>query len=169
MTLKPDTYCSPMKELLRETVFGRLVHLTTGGKLFGYDEESDALAIQKRQSIDNQSPTILLNHHGEHFGPKGNKILGTEESPDAHQGSSIPSDLEKGNNYLLVRGTPNDSHNPRNWSTPKNVFVTFQMCLLTTSIYVGSAIYIAGLPGLESKFHISTVKSLLGLTLFMIG
>lgn len=31
-----------------------------------------------------------------------------------------------------------------NWSTTKKVFVTFEICLLTFSVYIGSAIYSAG-------------------------
>lgn len=51
----------------------------------------------------------------------------------------------------------------------KKVFVTFQICLLTTSVYIGSAIYTAGIEGIQEKFHVSQVAALLGLTLFVIG
>lgn len=52
----------------------------------------------------------------------------------------------------------------------KKFFVTFQLCLLTTSVYIGSAIYTAGLVGPGSvveQFKVSPVVALLGLSLFV--
>lgn len=51
----------------------------------------------------------------------------------------------------------------------KKVFVTFQICLLTASIYIGSAIYTAGLTDVMQVFGVSQVAALLGLTLFVAG
>jgi len=51
----------------------------------------------------------------------------------------------------------------------KKFFVTFQICLLTTSVYIGSAIYTAGIVEIEQQFAVSQVKALLGLTLFICG
>jgi DHA1 family multidrug resistance protein-like MFS transporter len=45
----------------------------------------------------------------------------------------------------------------------------FQTCLLTFTIYVGSAIYTAGIPSISSEFHVSTVAATVGLTLFVAG
>lgn len=58
---------------------------------------------------------------------------------------------------------------PRNWSLGKKVFVTFQICLLTTSVYIGSAIYTAGLVDVTLDFGVSETVALLGLTLFVLG
>jgi MFS transporter, DHA1 family, multidrug resistance protein len=52
---------------------------------------------------------------------------------------------------------------------PKKFFVTFQICFLTLSVYIGSAIYTAGLEGVMEQFHVSQVAALLGLTLFVLG
>lgn len=51
----------------------------------------------------------------------------------------------------------------------KKFFVTFEVCLLTFSIYIGSAIYSAGLLDIEQKFGVSQVAAILGLTLFVAG
>lgn len=56
-----------------------------------------------------------------------------------------------------------------NWSTGKKVFVTFQICLLTTSIYLGSSIYTPAIPSVSQSFGVSTVAATLGLTLFVLG
>ena len=45
----------------------------------------------------------------------------------------------------------------------------FQTCLLTFAVYLGSAIYTAGIPGVTSEFHVSNVAALVGLTTFVAG
>ena len=45
----------------------------------------------------------------------------------------------------------------------------FQMCLLTFTVYVGSAIYTAGIPSVSEEFHVSTVGATIGLTAFVAG
>lgn len=148
-----------MKDLFRESTFGRLVRLISRGKLFAYEEELNPLFLNKYQPNDSgtSSTSTSLPIDSKHTQPNGG-----QEIP-------IRLDQEKGSDHLLVDWAPDDPQNPRNWSTPKKLFVTFQICLLTTSVYIGSAIYTAGLEGVEAQFHISPVKALLGLTLFVIG
>jgi DHA1 family multidrug resistance protein-like MFS transporter len=43
------------------------------------------------------------------------------------------------------------------------------ICLLTFSVYIGSAIYSADLTGIEERFGVSEVAGTLGLTLFVAG
>jgi MFS transporter, DHA1 family, multidrug resistance protein len=56
-----------------------------------------------------------------------------------------------------------------NWSQAKKFFVTFEICLLTTSVYIGSAIYSAGIQGVMKDFGVSQVAATLGLCLFVAG
>lgn len=56
-----------------------------------------------------------------------------------------------------------------NWSRPKKCFVTFAICLLTFSVYIGSAIYSAGITDVTRVFGVSQVAATLGLTLFVAG
>ena len=44
-----------------------------------------------------------------------------------------------------------DAANPQNWSFGKKLFVTGQVCFLTFTIYIGSAIYSAGELGVEDE------------------
>ena len=52
---------------------------------------------------------------------------------------------------------------------PKKFFVTFQICFLTTSVYIGSSIYTAGTTDVMKQFQVSETIAILGLTLFVIG
>jgi DHA1 family multidrug resistance protein-like MFS transporter len=56
-----------------------------------------------------------------------------------------------------------------NWSRGKRFFVTFEICLLTFSVYIGSAIYTAGVQDVQEVFHVSQVAATLGLALFVAG
>lgn len=50
------------------------------------------------------------------------------------------------------------------WSRGKKFFVTAEICLLTTSVYIGSAIYTPGIEEITHVFGVSQVKATLGLT-----
>jgi len=56
-----------------------------------------------------------------------------------------------------------------NWSTGKKILVTGLICLLTFSVYIGSAIYSAGIVEITEVFGVSQVVATLGLTLFVAG
>ncbi|RAK75310.1 MFS general substrate transporter, partial [Aspergillus fijiensis CBS 313.89] len=58
--------------------------------------------------------------------------------------------------------------NPQNWSLGKKLLVSSLTWLLTFAIYIGSAIYSPGIPGVAGEFGVSTVASTLGLTLFVL-
>lgn len=47
--------------------------------------------------------------------------------------------------------------------------MTFQICLLTTSVYIGSSIYSAGTDSVVETFGVSRVAATLGLSLFVAG
>ena len=54
------------------------------------------------------------------------------------------------------------------WSFAKRCFVTFDICFLTFSIYIGSAIYSPGTDLIAQQFGISDVAATLGLSLFVL-
>lgn len=56
-----------------------------------------------------------------------------------------------------------------NWSMGKKFLVTFLICFLTFSVYIGSAIYSAGTVEITQVFGVSQVAATLGLTLFVAG
>lgn len=101
-----------MKDLFRETTFGTAVRLLSGGKYLAHDEILYPEAIQ-----------------GYHAGKSA-----ISSTSGINMGIA---DAEKGTDVQLVEWVIDDPHNPRNWSTPKKLFVTFQVCLLTTSVYIG--------------------------------
>lgn len=70
---------------------------------------------------------------------------------------------------IVIDWVENDPDNPQNWSSSKKAAVSAQICLLTTSVYIGAAIYTLCYNDVSEKFHVSQVAAILGLSLFIIG
>ena len=123
-------------------------HGTVGEESLVSDEEK----LQNSEpSLQETSPTRLEN-------VRTTNAIGQEVDP------------EKGRDVNIIEWfRHNDPENPMNWSLLKKVIVTFEICLLTFSVYIGGAIYSAGTEGVMIDFHVSQVKATLGLTLFVAG
>lgn len=95
---------------------------------------------------------------------------GGEEIDLVNNLSVIRIDPEIGRDAHIVDWYgPDDPENPQHWSTVKKIWVTFEICLLTFSVYIGSAIYTPSILGVSETFGVSHVAATLGLTLFVLG
>ncbi|KAI6837746.1 multidrug resistance protein-like protein [Hortaea werneckii] len=129
-----------MAELFEDTTFGQILRWASGGRLFAHRDDWDK---------------ELREHY----------IVGSQEK---QRRSS--DELEKGReDYVLIDFLDDDPKNPRNWTVAKKAFVTFNICLLTFSIYIGSAIYTSGLRDIIQEFAVSQTVATLGLTLYVLG
>lgn len=180
-----------MSELIRDTVLGHFLRLVTGKKVLLYEEEKNPELwkryIQKEKSAnvamhgqpqppedeqEKQEDSEGVNQQNERDrSPSGSTSSASTVDNDAQDlrlGKKV--DQEKGKDVLIVDWWgPDDSENPMNWSRPKRFWVTFCICFLTFSVYIGSAIYSAGIMGVMETFGVSQVAATLGLTLFVAG
>lgn len=78
-------------------------------------------------------------------------------------------DQEVRSRLCCIHNEANALKNPQNWPIWKKLFVTFEICLLTFSVYIGSAIFTPGIPTVMQDFGVSQVAATLGLTLFVGG
>jgi DHA1 family multidrug resistance protein-like MFS transporter len=136
--------------------------------VFRHPEEKEVPTIWQGKLSSQTSPRdsaqSTLNNVPRH------DVSSVHSGTTAHGEPPRKVDAEKGNDTLLVDWYgPTDPDNPLNWSSGKKAWVMFQTCLLTFTIYVGSAIYTAGIPSISAEFHVSTVAATLGLTLFVAG
>lgn len=149
-----------MKELFRDTAFGQILRFLSAGKILPFPDQYDSNTLEKYMSTASR-PAVLPNVPGP-----------DSASTSSNERDSIDmiKDAEKGvPDYELIDWLPNDPENPQNWSLGKKLFVSFEICLLTLSVYIGSAIYTTGLAGVEEHFHVSSTVALLGLTMFVLG
>ncbi|KAG4411085.1 hypothetical protein IFR04_015784 [Cadophora malorum] len=137
------------------------------------DSESPERGIwQKDEESENragQNQAVL----GQNGGPRNSsetRLGSLDNGQQRNEINCVPVDPEKGRDVSVVTWYgENDPENPLNWSTPKKFFVTGMICLLTFSVYIGSAIYSAGTQEITQVFGVSTVAATLGLTLFVAG
>ncbi|KAG8533467.1 uncharacterized protein KY384_002250 [Bacidia gigantensis] len=188
-----------MTELIRDTVFGHLVRLVTRNRMLQYMEEKDPSLWKQYLDRDQTRNMALFGHpqltteeqeqQKEKESPETPSTASdstlpetpTERQPHRHQMHSTLTaqrvDTEKGRDLSMVSwwgdNDPevhaNSPQMPMNWSTFKKVLVTSEICLLTTSVYIGSAIYTAGTESVVKTFGVSEVAATLGLTLFVAG
>ena len=176
-----------MTELIRDTVFGHLLRWVSRGTVLSHPEDLDPSIWRK---YVHEEKTARMAHHG-HTGESDSlQEQPSQEQPSQdrhHSGVSdetsrtrnednhitndmgMKVDAEMGKDLDVIHFEENDPENPLNWSSLKKVIVTAEICLLTTSVYIGSAIYTAGELGVVSQFGVSRVAATLGLTLFVAG
>lgn len=175
-----------MSELIRDTVFGHFLRYISKGKLLTREEDRNPSVWQKFIDKEKSGRMAHHGHTGEEEEEKEEEASGgapssaTPNSSDTgidgrqngtrNEVSGVKVDPEKGKDVHIVDWYgPDDAENPLNWSKVKKFFVTFEICLLTFSVYIGSAIYSAGEMGVEERFHVSQVAATLGLTVFVAG
>ncbi|THZ98424.1 putative caffeine resistance protein 5 [Aureobasidium pullulans] len=176
-----------MSDLFRDAPVGQMIRWMTKNKYLQYPEEKDTSMYGK---FINREKSGDMARYGQPNPPEDEE---KEEKQDDNQdrsrhnsessdptlrgegttmnsASGIAVDPEKGKDVNLVDWWgPNDPECPTNWSQGKKFFVTFLICLLTTSIYIGSSIYSAGEQQITMVFGVSTVVATIGLTLFVAG
>lgn len=185
-----------MAELFRDTVAGQLLRLISGRRLLQYPEERDSSIWQKYLNPDKSANMAI---HGSTEPPSSEEKqepdsarfssneAGSQPRRDSSSGTSASTtvdndnvlvntlsntkiDPEKGRDAHIVDWySPDDPDNPQNWGRFKKIWVTFEICLLTFSVYIGSAIYTAGIQDVSRVFGVSRVAATLGLTLFVLG
>jgi len=170
-------------DLIRDSPFGHIVRLVTRNKVFQYPEERDP-GLWKKYVHEEKSG--YMAHHGTVEPPEEesqdlNNARGvrardsdssarTEVGDGYNAASGAKVDPEKGKDkYVIDWYGDDDPQNPRNWSRGKKFFVTFEICFLTFSVYIGSAIYTPGLMDVMQVFGVGNVPATLGLTLYVAG
>ncbi|KAH8433853.1 GTPase-activating protein [Aspergillus melleus] len=150
-----------MHELLTDTAFGKLIRVLSGHRVLLYPEEYGSVASELTDTTAKTEPSL------------GRPALSqsvVEQSSQETVASQVIDTAELPNGNIIVVGWgPNDSEDPQNWSFGKKLLVSSLIWILTFAIYIGSAIYSPGIPGVATEFGVSTVASTLGLTLFVLG
>ena len=135
-------------KLFRDTTLGMLIRFVSRNRMLQYPEEEDPEWFKKRYSEEAQDKQARDN-----------------ESED----TANDADSEKGSDKNLVKFEDNDPENPLNWSFGKKCFTTAMLCVLTFSIYAGSAIYSPGVTSVSESLHVGQAVAVLGLSAFVAG
>lgn len=88
--------------------------------------------------------------------------------PPAPSAPIVPATLEDGT-ILVDWYTTDDEANPQNWGLGKKLFVTFQICMYTLAVYLGSAIYAPSEVGIMAQFHVNAQLASMGLSMYVLA
>jgi len=91
-----------------------------------------------------------------------------DEEPSDSGASSSTSTIATDKIFVTWNGD-DDPENPYNWPLPQKVFLIVLIAFLTTSVYMGSAIYTPGIDQIMADFNTTRVKATLPLSMFVIG
>jgi DHA1 family multidrug resistance protein-like MFS transporter len=87
------------------------------------------------------------------------------DSESDYSSSSAASTLSP--SYVVDWYGPDDPENPRNWSDMKKLLILAEICFLTFSVYIGSAMYTPGIEQIMEEFHVGSVVALLPLAVYV--
>ncbi|KAH8920821.1 MFS general substrate transporter [Atractiella rhizophila] len=171
-----------MTAFIRESTVGQLIHAASKGRLLPYpEEESDFVVPQKFRLQPKKEATASSNQTlvpepasaGDNNAEKPLEHCVTPSDQDLEKGGrNVQAEEEKemvDDDFLVGWYGDDDKENPQNWSFGKKCVVTGGILLLTWSVYIGSAIYASSVPGVMDYFKVSQTKSILGLSLFLLG
>ncbi|KAK9239915.1 major facilitator superfamily domain-containing protein [Lipomyces kononenkoae] len=152
-----------MNDIVRHSFFGELVHFASGGRLFQFPEQRPGFKFPVEEVDPLPDATVAP--------AESEKEKRLSEDADSSKGTTRrPEDTEAGKDANLVDWYgPDDPENPQNWSTGRKIFVMAQLCLLTTSLYMGASIYTPGVEQLVEDFHVSVVVASIPLCVYVFG
>jgi DHA1 family multidrug resistance protein-like MFS transporter len=131
------------------------------------DDINQAQGLRAREDSESSSRT-LGEGHNEASGVRVDPEKGKDKHVVDWYGPDDPQvSLSRSSRTLQIANSC--VQNPRNWSRAKKFFVTFEICFLTFSVYIGSAIYTPGIIDVTEVFGVAQVPATLGLTLYVAG
>ncbi|OJJ72050.1 hypothetical protein ASPBRDRAFT_178061 [Aspergillus brasiliensis CBS 101740] len=165
-------------ETIRDSAFGKLVRIFSGKRWLRYPEENDTgmwTEYLKTEKQVKDEEAAASESDQENLGLY--TVLSQASRASRRLSSALTARHDGGEgahpnpdaSLVIDWSGPDDPENPQNWSTFKKLFVSSLIWLLTFAIYIGSAIYTPGIPGVCEQFGVSRVAATLGLTLFVLG
>ncbi|KAK9239827.1 major facilitator superfamily domain-containing protein [Lipomyces kononenkoae] len=154
-----------MLDIIRSSFGGEIVHLLSGGRLLKYPDQQPGFVIPSSFGVpvkDDVIPLSAINNDNESALGMAEKKFDSESDS---VGSSAASTLSP--DHIVDWYGPDDPENPRNWSNRKKLFVLAEICILTFSVYIGSAMYSPGIDQVMAEFGVNNVVALLPLAVYV--
>jgi DHA1 family multidrug resistance protein-like MFS transporter len=179
-------------ETIRDSAFGKIVRVLSNARYFQYPEEignetcklyfiNDEQIKNKIQNAVDETEvggyaidTLIAQasrHEHEHEREDPEAAIDARQRKHDFEliGWSNDHDSEVSNSDLALPHADISLQYPQNWSLRKKIFVSCQIWFLTFSVYIGSAVYSPGIPGVSAEFNVSEVAATVGLTLYVFG
>ncbi|CAH6720090.1 fluconazole resistance protein 1 [[Candida] jaroonii] len=151
---------SNLNRFVRDSFWGRIVYHISGHKFFYHQEESPDYVIPEKY-LEELNKVDTNNSKPEAIIPERNDSTETTNPDD--------NTLYNNNRIIVGWDGDDDPENPKNWPIFEKSLVTFQICFLTTVVYMSSAIFTPGIESMTEDLGVTRVKATLPLTMFVIG
>ncbi|KXG50247.1 Major facilitator superfamily domain, general substrate transporter [Penicillium griseofulvum] len=143
---------------VRDAPFGQLCRLVLGPRVFLYPDEEAGFQYQLPEETQVELPTPPANSSS------------TDTDADVEKAEPVPSPGQSKSGYQTVSWySETDPENPQTWSLAKKTVAFSQICLLTFSVYCGSAIITPAQPTFVEMFGVSVQESSLALSMYVLG
>lgn len=143
-----------MYRFIRDSFWGRVVYHLSKHKYLRHKEEEPGYIVPSKY-LEGDKVTVSDG-------------LVNEKVSDALLQASKET-LKNPDEIIVDWDGPDDPENPYNWPLYQKVFFVFEIAFLTTSVYMGSAIYTPGIEEIMEQFQINQVLATLPLSMFVIG
>ncbi|KAK6458403.1 major facilitator superfamily domain-containing protein [Scheffersomyces xylosifermentans] len=150
-----------MYKFVRDSFLGRIVYHLSKHKYFSHKEEKSDYVIPEKYL---EAPKLL------EFNKEAIDEL--DEPSDSSSSSFVSSGtfvIENSEQIIVTWDSDDDPENPQNWPIYQKVILIIEITFLTTSVYIGSAVYTPGVEEIKESFGIGQVVATLPLTLFVVG
>ncbi|KAF7999012.1 hypothetical protein HF325_006544 [Metschnikowia pulcherrima] len=144
------------KRIIRDSTFGRLLYRVSGRRVLKHKEEYSSYV----------APAKYILETGDKKGPVSGPRV--ESMNDSSTTTICEKEAEKtAEEYIIVTWDgEDDPENPYNWPLIYKAIFIAKISLLTTFVYMASAIYTPGVDLIMEQMHVSRVKATLPLSLF---
>ncbi|KAK2608946.1 hypothetical protein QQS21_002522 [Conoideocrella luteorostrata] len=168
-----------MFDIFRDAPVGQLIRWISRNRYLQYPDERPGFQLPRtwnqKQISDLDLGLSFIEQSSEDLGGDiGLREFGSTSAilPDeGHQTGFRPSmqDAKHDDTIIVDWYSDHDSENPQNWTHRKKVGITLIICLYTFVVYTSSAIYTSSIQGVMNEFGVDTIKSTLGLSLYVLG
>ncbi|KAK9243447.1 major facilitator superfamily domain-containing protein [Lipomyces tetrasporus] len=151
-----------MLDIIRASFGGEIIHLLSGGRLLKYPDQQPGFVVPSTFGVRVADDIVPLSNDPEAALKLADEKLDSESD---YSSSSAASTLSP--SYVVDWYGPDDPENPRNWSDMKKLLILAEICFLTFSVYIGSAMYTPGIEQIMEEFHVGSVVALLPLAVYV--
>lgn len=144
---------------LRDSFVGRTIYHLSKHKYFSHKEESPDYIVPEKYLPEFKQVPKSESTQGDFNKDK-------ESDLENASNSTINDNDDK---IIVTWDGDDDPENPLNWPFYQKAFFIFQISFLTTSVYMGSAVYTPGIEELMHDLNVGRVVATLPLTLFVLG
>ena len=147
------------KRIIRDSTFGRLLYRVSGRRVLKHREEYSSYVAPAKYILESEDKKEPVS------GPR------VESLNDSSTTTICEKEAEKtAEDYIIVTWDgEDDPENPYNWPLIYKAIFIAKISLLTTFVYMASAIYTPGVDLIMEQMHVSRVKATLPLSLFVFG